>query len=117
MKPNLMKRTFARAGNDWPSLWRNTATGARVVVVGDSDFATDGYITGYGNMDFAISIVDWVTENENLINISVGESTTRVLVPPTNATKLAIILGGMVGIPLFIAAIGIIIGIQRKRTG
>ena len=95
----------------------NTATGARVVVVGDSDFATDGYITGYGNMDFAISIVDWVTENENLINISVGESTTRVLVPPTNATKLAIILGGMVGIPLFIAAIGIIIGIQRKRTG
>lgn len=95
----------------------NTSTGARVVVVGDSDFATDTFITAYGNLDFAIAMVDWATANENLINLSVGETTTRVLVPPTNATKLGIILGGLVGIPLIIAAAGIAIAIQRKRTG
>ncbi|MBG0783800.1 MAG: GldG family protein [Anaerolineaceae bacterium] len=95
----------------------NTSTSARVVVVGDSDFATDTFITAYGNLDFAIAMVDWATANENLINLSVGETTTRVLVPPTNATKLGIILGGLVGIPLIIAAAGIAIAIQRKRTG
>ena len=95
----------------------NTSTGARVVVIGDSDFATDNFITAYGNMDFAIAMVDWVTENENLINLSIAETTSRVLVPPTNATKLGIILGGLVGIPLIITAAGIIIAIQRKRTG
>ena len=94
----------------------NAATGARIVVIGDSDFATDNFITAYGNIDFAMSMVDWATQNENLINLSIAETTTRVLVPPTNATKLGIVLGGLVGIPLFIAAVGIIVGIQRKRA-
>ena len=95
----------------------NASTGTRVVVIGDSDFATDNFITAYGNMDFAIAMVDWVTENENLINLSVAETTSRVLVPPTNATKLGIILGGLVGIPLIIIAVGIVVAIQRRRTG
>ena len=95
----------------------NTSTGARIVVIGDSDFATDTFIDSYGNLDFSIAIVDWVSNNENLIKLTAAQTTTRVLVPPTKATKLGIILGGLVGIPLFIAAVGIIIGIQRKRTG
>jgi LytS/YehU family sensor histidine kinase len=61
--------------------------------------------------------MDWSAENENLINISSAEETTRILVAPTNATKLAIILGGLLGLPLFITATGIIIAIHRKRTG
>lgn len=95
----------------------NASTGARVVVFGDSDFATDTFISAYGNMDIAIAIVDWATENENLISLTPAETTTRILIPPTNAAKLGIIIGGLVGIPLFIAVTGIIIGIQRKRTG
>ena len=52
-------------------------------------------------MDFAISLVDWVTENENLINLyPLPKRLPAFLVPPTNATKLGIILGGLVGIPL-----------------
>ncbi len=95
----------------------NNSTGARVVVVGDSDFATDAYIQSYGNRDMAVSIVDWAAENENLINLTTAETTTRVLVPPTKATQIAFIIGGLVGLPLLIAATGIIIGIRRKRSG
>lgn len=95
----------------------NAATGARLVVIGDSDFATDTFINAYGNLDFAVGMVDWATENENLINLTPAETTSRVLVAPTNAAKLGIVLGGLVGLPLFIAAVGIIVGIQRKRTG
>lgn len=95
----------------------NTATGARVVVVGDSDFASDAYIDAYGNRDLAVSIVDWASANENLISLTTAESTTRVLVAPTKAVQLTIILVGLVGMPLLIAAAGIIVGIRRKRTG
>jgi len=95
----------------------NSTTGTRVVVIGDSDFATDSNVTAYGNLDFAIGIIDWTAENEALINLTPPQSTTRVLIPPTRATQIGIILGGLVGLPLFIAVTGIIIAIQRKRTG
>ena len=95
----------------------NSSTGGRVVIVGDSDFANDSYSSYYANLDLAIGIVDWAAENEALISITSAEETTRILVAPTKATKLAIILGGLVGIPLFIAVTGIIIAIHRKRTG
>jgi len=95
----------------------NSATGARVVIVGDSDFASDSYIQAYGNRDLAVSMVDWVSANENLISLTTPESTTRVLVPPTKATQLVIYLVGLVGLPLTIAAVGIVFGIRRKRTG
>ena len=95
----------------------NTATGARVLVIGDSDFASDAYIQAYGNRDLAVSMVDWVAANENLISLTTAESTTRILVPPTKATQILIYLVGLVGLPLTIAAVGIITGIRRKRTG
>jgi len=95
----------------------NSSTGGRVVIVGDSDFANDSYSTYYANLDLAIGIVDWAAENEALISITSAEETTRILVAPTKATKLTIILGGLVGLPLFIAITGIIIAIHRKRTG
>jgi ABC-type uncharacterized transport system involved in gliding motility auxiliary subunit len=95
----------------------NTGTGARVVVVGDSDFASDAYIQAYGNRDIAAGMVDWTAENENLINLTTAEATTRVLVPPTKATQIALIFGGLIGLPLLIGGLGIVIGVQRKRTG
>lgn len=95
----------------------NTATGARVVVVGDSDFASDSYIDAYGNRDLSVSIVDWASANENLINLTTAESTSRVLVPPTRGVQILIIGVGLVGLPLLITAIGIIVAVRRKRTG
>ena len=95
----------------------NSETGARVVVVGDSDFATDAFINAYGNLDFAIAIVDWVSENEDLIRLSPRQITNRILIPPTRAARIAIISGGLIGLPLIIATTGIVIAIHRKKTG
>ena len=95
----------------------NSTTGARVVVVGDSDFTNDYYAAYYANLDFAMGIVDWAAENEAIISITSAEETSRVLVAPTNAAKLAILIGGFLGLPLIISVTGIIIAINRKRTG
>ena len=42
----------------------------RIVVVGDSDFASNGQVTAIpGNLNFILNIMAWLTENEELIAI------------------------------------------------
>ena len=43
---------------------------ARIVVVGDSDFASNGQVAAIpGNLNFILNIMAWLTENEELIAI------------------------------------------------
>jgi len=42
---------------------------ARVVVVGDSDFATNAFVNLSGNKDFFLNTLSWLAEEENLIAI------------------------------------------------
>ena len=43
---------------------------ARVVVVGDSDFASNGQVSAIpGNLNFILNAMAWLTENEELIAI------------------------------------------------
>jgi hypothetical protein len=58
---------------------QNTATNSRVVVVGDSDFASNNFQSAYGNPDLFINMVDWAVGQENLINLTPKSETTRTL--------------------------------------
>jgi ABC-type uncharacterized transport system involved in gliding motility auxiliary subunit len=42
---------------------------SRVVVVGDSDFAANNALSIQGNRDFALNIVNWLAQQENMIAI------------------------------------------------
>jgi len=42
---------------------------ARVAVIGDSDFATNGVLGIQGNRDLALNTIDWLAQQENLIAI------------------------------------------------
>jgi gliding motility-associatede transport system auxiliary component len=41
----------------------------RVVVVGDSDFVTNGFLGTGGNRDMFLNIVNWLAQQENLISV------------------------------------------------
>ena len=41
----------------------------RLVVVGDSDFASNSFLRMGGNLDFLVNSVNWLTESEELISI------------------------------------------------
>jgi ABC-type uncharacterized transport system involved in gliding motility auxiliary subunit len=45
------------------------ARGTRIVVVGDSDFATNAFIKFSGNRDFFVNMVNWLAQEEALISI------------------------------------------------
>ena len=55
--------TLAAAGE-------NSTTKGRVVVFGNSAFATDQFFDAYGNGDIFVNSVDWTSEQDNLIQIT-----------------------------------------------
>jgi ABC-type uncharacterized transport system involved in gliding motility auxiliary subunit len=52
---------------------------SRVVVIGDSDFATNGVLGVQGNRDFFMNAVNWLAQSENLIAIRPREPEDRRL--------------------------------------
>ena len=50
----------------------------RIVVIGDSDFASNSRINILGNSDFFLNIINWLLEEEDLISIRPKQSIGRV---------------------------------------
>ena len=48
----------------------------RVVVVGDSDFAANGFLGVQGNRNLFLNTVNWLAQQENLISIRPSSPTT-----------------------------------------
>lgn len=58
---------------------KNGDKDSRVVVVGDSDFASNQWVGLQHNGDFFYNTVDWLSQDENLISIRPKEATDRHL--------------------------------------
>jgi ABC-type uncharacterized transport system involved in gliding motility auxiliary subunit len=95
----------------------NSQTNARVVVVGDADFASDQYYTSYGNSDFIINSIDWAASQNNLINLTAKTPTNRILVPPSDTMIGLILLGSVFFIPGLVIFFGITTWLQRRHRG
>ncbi len=86
----------------------------RIVVVGDSDFATNAAIRFSGNRDFFVNIIDWLARRENLISIRPKPSQDEDLVVTQRTGNIYFFLT-MVILPLIIAVIGITIWFSRRN--
>lgn len=95
----------------------NFASGARVVVIGDSEFATDLNFTAYGNGDLFINAVDWAIGQEQLISLTPKSNTQRLLLPPQATTMNLILLGTVFVIPGLVLLSGGIVWWQKRRRG
>lgn len=95
----------------------NSTTKARMVVVGDADFATNKYFFQYGNSDLIINAIDWSAQQDNLINLTVRQTTTRFLLPPGQLTLGLLLLGTIFVLPGIVLLSGIVVWVQRRRRG
>lgn len=95
----------------------NLATGARIVVFGDSDFPTNAYFNLYGNGDLFVNAVDWAAAQEDIINLTPKNRTQRLLLPPQRYTMGLILLGSVFVLPGFALVSGIVVWIRRRRRG
>jgi len=95
----------------------NSSTSGRVVVFGNSFFATNEAFDAYGNGNIFVNSVDWAAEQENLINITPNTPTTRSFTPPSQIQLLIILLGSILVIPGMIVFAGISSWVSRRRRG
>lgn len=95
---------------------KDAPRGARVVVVGDSDFVTNAYLALSGNKDFALNILEWLLRDDRWISIRPKEPRFEPLFLRANQpVEIASLAIG--GIPFGILMIGSVgIWIRRKKS-
>ncbi|MFP3853996.1 MAG: GldG family protein [Anaerolineales bacterium] len=90
-------------------------SGSRLVVFGDSDFASNANYFGLGNGDIFVNSVDWLAGQENLIQLTPRERTQRTVVPPSVQTLGLIFLATVILIPGASIGAGVVVWWQRRR--
>ncbi|MBI5965246.1 MAG: GldG family protein [Chloroflexi bacterium] len=95
----------------------NTATQGRVVVFGNSLYATDQVFDAYGNGNMFINSVDWAAEQESLINITPRTQTPRAYIPPTQGRFLVLVIVSVFVLPGMIVFAGISSWLSRRKRG
>jgi ABC-type uncharacterized transport system involved in gliding motility auxiliary subunit len=87
----------------------------RIIVVCDGDFASNAFILRNGaNLDFSMSIMNWLSHDDAYINIPVRAVADQAL-QMSNAMRNSLMVLFAFIIPLLLAASGIIIWFQRRK--
>lgn len=95
----------------------NTATKGRVVVFGNSLFATDDIFDAYGNGNMFINSVDWAAEQEGLLNLTTRPATQRTFIPPTQGRFLILLIVAIIVIPGMVVFAGVSSWLSRRKRG
>ncbi|HEO70562.1 MAG TPA: hypothetical protein ENN80_04815 [Candidatus Hydrogenedentes bacterium] len=91
------------------------ARDARVVVVGDSDFAANGQISVIpGNLNIVLNIMAWLTENEELIAIRPTDKTDPPIILSAKEER-TIVWIAVLGTLQAIVAAGLGVHVYRRR--
>lgn len=101
---------LAAAGED-------ESTGARLVVVGDADFASNAYYGELGNGLLALNLIDWTAEQEALLNIAPRNRIERQFNPPTALVFNLLVLTTVCLMPLGVVVLGMGIWAYRRWRG
>jgi len=90
--------------------------GARVVVVGDSDFLTNAHLNVSGNKDLALNILQWLVKDDRWIAIRTQEPRFEPLFLQRNQSVGAAVfaIGGLPFTALLVGSVGIFV--RRRRS-
>jgi ABC-type uncharacterized transport system involved in gliding motility auxiliary subunit len=97
---------------------KDRASAGRVVVIGDATFASDRSARGAPeNLAVAANAVDWLAQDEALISIRAKDRRPPPLVFTSNLAREGVKYVNVIGIPLLVAAAGLIrLGRRRRKT-
>ena len=86
---------------------------ARMAVIGDSDFVKNNYYTMSGNGNFFLNVVNWLTEESDLIAIQPKTQTPRTIQLTPSQGRL-LFLVSIVILPLAVLLLGISVWVRRR---
>jgi ABC-type uncharacterized transport system involved in gliding motility auxiliary subunit len=85
---------------------------ARIAVVGDSDFAANGFLGFGGNRDLFLNVVNWLAGQESLISIRPRDPEDRRITLPASGRSVTMLVAA--GIPLACFGLGILTWWRRR---
>lgn len=85
----------------------------RIVVVGNSSFASNAYLMLPGNGDLALNILNWLAQEEDLIAIRPKSSDTRLVQISLSQMRDIFIVTGILS-PIGILIVGVMVWWRRK---
>lgn len=91
--------------------------GGRVVIIGNSGFATDAGFDAYGNGDLFVNSVAWAAGQGKALDVTPKDVTQRTYTAPNQIGWLAILFGSICLIPGLVLAAGIYAWASRRRRG
>jgi ABC-type uncharacterized transport system involved in gliding motility auxiliary subunit len=89
----------------------------RLVVFGNSDFATNAGFGWYGNGDLIVNSIDWAAKAENLISLTPKQTVNRTLVQPQGYTMGLILLASLIVLPGVVIVAGVSAWLIRRKQG
>lgn len=94
----------------------DTIGGSRIAVFGDSDFANNAYFELLGNKDLIMNTISWLAAEENLIAIRAKDPMVQPLLFSERQGRIFFWIP-IFGLPALVTILGIIAGINRRRSG
>ena len=88
--------------------------GVRIVVIGDSDFTSNLFLSSTGGGDFFLNSVNWLTLEEDLISISPIDPRSHSLRKMTANEVIFVQLMSIFLIPTFVFLTGVIVWWRRR---
>lgn len=88
---------------------------AKIVVIGNANFAADQSFNSYGNSEFILNSIDWSAKQDNLLNLTPKNQTQRSLIPPQELTIGLIFLVVVIVIPGLVILMGVLTWAQRRN--
>ena len=88
---------------------------ARIMVVGEGNFPQDPFLGGGGpGLNFMLNIVDWLAQDEDLIQIRAREVSTRPLADVSAGTKEFVKYANILAPPILVILLGIAMWMFRR---
>lgn len=85
----------------------------RLVMIGDSDFASNEYVSGMGNGVLFLNVINWLAEEEILIAIGPKSTQPReVFLSQVQASSIFFV--GVILIPFVLLAVGVVVWWRRR---
>jgi len=97
-----------------PASDKGPAVKARMVVVGDSDFAVNSYFGAQGNGNLFLNMVSWLGSEEDLISIRPkAPEDRRIILTQSQQSMLRLL--SVVIVPGIVLVAGIVVWTRRRR--
>jgi len=95
----------------------NSDNSGRVVVFGNSLFASNDGFDAYGNGNMFINSVDWAAEQEDMLGLTPREPTLRTFIPPNNLNFVIMIITTVLVLPGLVVFAGVSSWLARRKRG